>query len=253
MSPVERRGPLWIDTSVEADRVVLRMAGVLDATTYHAIRDAIVKCALDEPKAIVVDVSALEVPSPSAWSVFTSARWLIKQWPDVPLALVCGHTEGRRAITRNGIVRYVPLYGSLAAAADGQRDRVTAPRRRVRQSWAASSSAVPLARSFVSHWLQVWGMRDYEAAASVVTTALVSNALQHTESDPDLRLETDGVTVTVAVTDGSGVVAGIREIDAARQAVTELGIVAALTRVWGNTPLADGKVVWAVIGPENRL
>ena len=253
MSPPERRGPLWIDTSFEADRVVLRMGGVLDATTYHAARDAIVKCALDDPEFIVVDVSALEVPSPSAWSVFTSARWLIKQWPDVPLALVCGHAQGRRAIARNGIIRYIPLHGSVAAAAEGQRDRVTAPRRRVRQSWAAAPSAVPLAQSFVCHWLQAWSLGTYQATASVVATTLVGNVLQHTTSDPNLRLETDGVTVTVAVTDGSVAVAGIREFDAARQAVTELGIVAALTRVWGNTPLADGKVVWAVIGPENRL
>jgi hypothetical protein len=35
--------------------------------------------------------------------------------------------------------------------------------------------------------------------------------------------------------------------------LSELEIVGALSRVWGNTRTSDGKVVWAVIGPENRL
>ena len=86
----------------------------------------------------------------------------------------------------------------------------------------------------------------------VVATVLVDNVLRHTGSDPDVRLETDGETVTVAVTDRSHTPAGMHE-DEMGCCLKELQIVGALSRVWGNTPTQDGKVVWAVMGPENCL
>ncbi len=45
---------------------VLRAEGLLDSTTYHALRDTIIKAALDEPAAVVIDVAGLRVPAPSA-------------------------------------------------------------------------------------------------------------------------------------------------------------------------------------------
>ena len=253
MKPPEGHPPLRIDQAWASGHATMRIEGVLDGTTYRVVRDAIVKSALDEPTGIVIEVSALHVPRQSAWSVFASARWLVSQRPDVPLALVCNHASGRRLIARNGIVRYLPVFGDVTAATDAMAICSTPPRRRVRHRWPATISALPMARNFVAHWLDVWSQSDFTAAASVVTTALVDNVLRHTTGEPDLRLETDGVTVTVAVTDTSRTPAAIRDDAAARAVLSELQIVSALTRVWGNTPLADGKVVWAVLGPENRL
>jgi hypothetical protein len=105
----------------------------------------------------------------------------------------------------------------------------------------------------VTHWLDAWSLAEFAPTAGVVATVLVDNVLQHTESDPDVRLETDGATVTVAVTDGSQSPACVREESEILGALSELQIVNALTRVWGNTPTPEGKVVWAVMGPENRL
>jgi hypothetical protein len=229
------------------------MDGVLDPTTYLSVRDAVVKAALDAPALVVVDVSRLQVSSPSAWSVFTSARWLVVQWPDVPMALVCSHVAGRRALARNGIARYLPVYGSIEAAVGAMAGTVRPDRRRVRQTWPSSPSAVASVRSFVSHWLHTWSLDDFAVTAGVVSTVLVENVLRHTGSDPNVRLETDGVTVTVAVTDQCPAPACVSEDAEARGRLSELQIVGALTRVWGNTLISDGKVVWAVIGPENRL
>jgi len=229
------------------------MEGVLDGTTYLAVRDAVVKAALDAPALIVVDVTKLQAPSPSAWVVFTSARWLVVNWPDIPIGLVCSHAAGRRVMARNGITRYLPVYGNVDAATNAMEREAKPSRRRVREVWPAVPSAVVSARNFVSQWMDAWSLEDLAATASVVTTVLVSNVLRHTASDPDVRLETDGVTVAVAVTDGSRVPATIHEEVEARGAFSELQIIRALTRVWGNTPTHEGKVVWAVMGPENRL
>ena len=83
---------------------------MLDTTTYRSLRDHIIKAALEEPAVVIIDVSYLLVPAESAWAVFTSARWHVGRWPDVPIMLVCEHSAGRSAITRNGVARYVPVY-----------------------------------------------------------------------------------------------------------------------------------------------
>ncbi|BCI84847.1 hypothetical protein NIIDMKKI_00530 [Mycobacterium kansasii] len=62
---------------------------MLDSLTYRELRDAVIKAALEEPRAVIVDANRLSVPSASAWSVFTSARWHVSSWPDVPILLAC--------------------------------------------------------------------------------------------------------------------------------------------------------------------
>jgi hypothetical protein len=90
------------------------------------------------------------------------------------------------------------------------------------------------------------------AAAKVIVTAFVENVLQHTESAPSLRLESDGTRVTVAVSDTSHTPAAVCELPPA-EFPSGLQIIGTLSQAWGNAPTPSGKTVWAVIGPENRL
>lgn len=245
---------LSITADVPAQAAVLTAAGVLDGTTYLRLRDAIIKAALDEPSAVIINVTALCVPAPSAWSVFTSARWHVSTWPDVPVILVCAHQHGRDAVVRNGVSRYVPVYPSKDGALDALADRQGAnPRRRARAHLPASLGSLRRSREIVTECLTAWSQTDFVAVAKVIVTALVENVLQHTNSEPQIRLETDGVTVTLAVEDSSQKPAALREYSTGTICPSGLGIVAALCRVWGNAPTASGKTVWAVIGPENRL
>src|SRR5215217_3717503 len=92
---------------------VLIVDGVLDSSTYLDLRDRIIKAALDEPMAVVVNISALRVPAPSAYAVFTSARWQVSRWPGVAVLLVCGDPAGREALRRQGVTRYVPVHPRL--------------------------------------------------------------------------------------------------------------------------------------------
>lgn len=247
------RSRLHVGREVSPGHTSLVMDGVLDATTYRTVRDAVVKAALDAPPLVLVDVTALWAPASSAWSVFTSARWLVVDWPDIPIGLVCSHVAGRRMLARNGITRYLPVYAHVDAARDAMAEDFNPFRRRVRDVWPAAPEAVPSVRDFIAHWLHRWSLDEFAPIAGVVATVLVDNVLQHTESDPDVRLETDGRTVSVAVTDQSQSPACVREEDELEGALSELQIVQALTRVWANTPTREGKVVWAVMGPENRL
>ena len=105
----------------------------------------------------------------------------------------------------------------------------------------------------MEEWLTAWSHTDLIPTAKVVVTTFVENVLQHTDSQPAVRLETDGSTVTVAVADGSRQPPGLSENSMAADRPSGLKIVAALCRMWGNAPTPSGKTVWAVIGPENRL
>lgn len=232
---------------------VLTADGVLDSSTYLQLREAIVKAALDEPRAVVVDVSGLEAPAPSAWSVFTSARWLVDTWPAVPIHLVCDHDEGRDAVARNGITRYVHIHPTVDAALDALVD-VRGTRLRTRMELPAAPCSLRMARGFVAQRLTEWGVGSLVAVATVIVNVFIENVLQHTAEAPALVLETDGSTVAVSVRDGSPHLAARHE-DSFRggEQISGLAIVASISRAWGCTPTLSGKTVWAVVGPENRL
>lgn len=253
--PADHRGSLGVATEKISGACVLHADGCLDRSTYLPLRDAIIKAALDEPLAVVTDVSKLVVPAPSAWAVFTSARWHVSQWPDVPMALACAHREGRRAIHRNGVARYVPVYPSAQEAIDAVAYlHGNAQRRRRRAELPALPASVPRSRELMADWLTDWQRPDLISLAKLVVTVFVENVLQHTTSEPVLRLETHGELVTVAVQDGNSLLPVRRERSIrGGDEVSGLAIVAALCRSWGNAPTPSGKTVWAVMGPENRL
>lgn len=245
---------LTITAEAVGDATVLVAEGVLDTSTYQSLRDNIIKAALDEPAAVVVDVSDLSVPAESAWVVFTSARWHVTRWPEVPITLVCEHVAGRSAITRNGVARYVPVCITVdEAMAALSSDAPWRHRRRVGASLPADLSSLRRSRDLVEQWLTAWSHADLIPAAKVVVTTFVENVLQHTDSEPAIRLESNGSAITVAVADGSREPPSLSENSTASDRPTGLKIVAALSRMWGNAPTPAGKTVWAVLGPENRL
>ncbi|GFG55768.1 sulfate transporter [Mycolicibacterium agri] len=244
---------LTVSSATVDQAVLLTAEGVLNARTYRSLRDEIIKTALDEPAAVLVDISALSVPAESALAVFTSAKWHVARWPQIPIALICGSLAGRRAVARNGVSRYVPVYptaGEAMAAVPSFADR---HRRRARANLPADPSSLSRSRRLVEEWLSAWSKNELVPVAKVVVTTLVENVLQHTDSAPSVRLETRGETVTVAVEDDSRKPPIISETQLATDQPTGLKLIDALTRAWGNAPTPSGKTVWAVIGPENRL
>jgi hypothetical protein len=250
----DRSCTLTVTANTVADFSVLTVHGLLDTTTYQSLRDMIIKAALEVPSAVIIDISDLEVPAPSALAVFTSARWHVGRWPEVPILLVCGDRAGRDAIIRNGVSRYVPVYADVGSAAAALDSDIPARRRqRARAVLPAEMASLRRSREMVNDWLTVWSRTQLIPAAKVVVTEFVENVLQHTDSAPEVRLETDGSTVTVAVQDRSHRPPALNEYSITRHIPSGLGLVTAMCRMWGNAPTSTGKTVWAVIGPENEL
>ena len=247
------RSSLTIEQHPLCDSSGLVVSGVLDGTTYLTLRNAIVKAALDEPRAVVIDVSALSVPAPSAWAVFTSARWLVSVWPDVPVLLVGETALQRDEIRRAGITRYVPVFGMMSQALESLPAAAGHYRRRARAELLAIPASVPVARLLVKDWLTKWSQEDLASAAAVVTTVLMENAVCHGGDAAVLRAESDGNTLTIAVEDDDP--AGLTRHESVSHAggVTGLEFVNVLCHHWGQLPTGAGKAVWAVIGPDGRL
>lgn len=245
---------LTVTPHAMGDVSTLTVEGTLDNRTYRILRDEIIKAALDEPKAVIIDVSRLVVPASSAWAVFTSARWHVSTWPEIALVLVCADPAVRRTIAQNGIPRYVPVYSTMeAATAAVSQAQPPRYRHRARAHFPATEESLSQCRDMVEDFLTAWSQRALIPVSKVIVTVLVENVLRHTDSRPNLRLETDGTTVTVAVEDDSAVPAGFRETQTAGDFPTGLQIVDSLSRAWGNAPTPSGKTIWAIVGPENRL
>ncbi len=244
--------------SVHAEKVnscdLLTVGGVLDSSTYLELRNTIIKAAVEQPRAVLVDVTRLTVSAPSAWSVFTSAHWHVSTWPDVPVMLVCAHEQERDDIIRSGVSRYVPVYASAETACARLGDRAQPFARRFRAELPVNPNSLRRARRLVAEILLEWSLPELVAVATVIANVFVENVLEHTDGAPVLRLESKGSTVTVAVEDGDRMPPARHEDRiTGSERVSGLSIVAAVSRVWGSNPTPSGKTVWAVIGPENEL
>ena len=185
--------------------------------------------------------------------MFTSARWLVSVWPDVPVLLACQSTLKRDAVRRAGITRYVPVYSTVSQAAELLPPVAGRSRRRARAELPATPASVPVARELVSEWLTAWSLADLVAAATVVTTVLMENAVCHGRGATVLRVESDGTTLTVAVEDDSPAAPVRHEAVSHAGGIPGLEFVNVLCQHWGHLPTGAGKAVWAVIGPDGRL
>jgi anti-anti-sigma factor len=252
-APAELPGSLAVTTRSEQSVTILTVDGLLDAGNYSALRDTIVKAMVDKPTAVVVDVTALRVPSETGWSAFMSARWQLDTEPDVPIVLVCGGRPAREAIGRTGIARFMPVYATEKAAMKAIDKLARRTVRRANAQLPANLSSLRESRRLVREWLTAWKQPKLIPVALVVVNVFLENVLEHTGSDPLVQLESDGATATIAVSDGSTAPALRLPSPAKGIDVSGLAIVAALSRDWGSTPTTSGKTVWAVIGPENQL
>lgn len=254
VSPVaESSSPLAIAARTEQSAVILTTDGVLDAGSSAVLRDSVMHATRDAPPAVIVDVTALKVPEESAWSAFIGARWQPGTRPNVPILLVCAHRTGRAAITRTGVARFMPVYptekGAMKAIGRLARRNVMYARAEL----SANLNSLRESRQLVRSWLTDWSRPGLIPVALVVVNVFVENVLKHTESNPVVRLESDGPTATIAVSDDSSAPAFRLASPPKGIDVSGLAIVAGLSRAWASSPTSSGKTVWAIIGPENQL
>ncbi|WP_409426924.1 sulfate transporter [Mycobacterium sp. SMC-11] len=244
---------LRVEASTLGGVCLLTVVGTLDSSTYLELRDSVIKAAFYEPPAVLVDVSCLHVPAPSAWSAFSSARWYVSVWPEIPILLICGRTDVAAQITKAGVTQHVPAHLTVESAL-GSLGRFKPIRQRIRTELPRRLSSLHYSREFVAEWLSKWSLDQLIPTAKVVIDVLVENVLRHTQSPPTVLLENSDSGVTIAVQDSNNAPAVLHETAAGGADRTSgLAVISALCRAWGSTPAPTGKAVWAVLGSENRL
>ncbi|GAB2990419.1 STAS domain-containing protein [Amycolatopsis acidiphila] len=246
----------------EADRVevaheeldgclVATLDGVLDSLTYGYIRDALVKLALEQPRAVVAELDNLSVGNEALLSVFSSAWMRVNDWPQVPLFLVAGDQARRSAIALSAINRFVPVFATVGEAIASV--EAGAPRRRRRAVYPPVRMVSAAARDFVREACKDWQIEALTSDAVCLASELVENAIEHARTELELRLELRRGMLTVAVRDGSPAHAVLRQGRQGQPLGYGLQIVADLATTWGCAPdLHGGKVTWAVLttGPR---
>lgn len=249
----ESPGSLAVETRTDESVAILTVEGVLDASNSAALRDSIRKATLDQPSAVIVNISAVRVPAESALSAFISAYLQLGAQINVPIVLVSSHRATRDALASSEVTQFMPVYSTEKTATKAL---AKLTRRTVQRSDAqlpANLTSLRESRRLVREWLTEWSRPAFIPVALVVVNVFVENVLEHTGSVPIMRIETDGATATIAVSDES--TAPAQRLPSPPQGidVSGLAIVDALSRAWGSTPTSSGKTVWAVIGPENQL
>lgn len=244
--------PVAVAMRTEESVAVLTVDGELDAANSGAVRERILK-AISDAAAVIVDVSGLKVHTESAWSSLMGAYWQIGDAPNVPIVLVCSDGAAREALSTSGVAHFMPVYSSEKAAMKALGQNSRRPVRRADLQLPADLTSLRESRRMVREWLTTWSQSKLIPVALVVVNVFVENVLEHTASIPVVRIEAQGNTATIAVSDTSNAPAVRLPSPPKGIDVSGLAIVDALSRAWGSTPTSSGKTVWAVIGPENQL
>ncbi len=116
--------------------------------------------------------------------------------------------------------------------------------------------SVQIARLHVRTALGSHGLADYAEDAEIITSELVTNAVQHVRGDGaetigvTLARTTNPLTVTVIVSDSSADGPVLRDTPAGSERGRGLKIVEALSAHWGWRQEEGGKAIFAVLARE---
>ena len=241
-------GRLSVDVEHTAAVAVIRPRGELDSYSSHDLRSALLDCLADQPDAVIVDASDLSVVDDVALTVLTSVAQQSERWPGSVVVLAAAGAAVLPAVERMGVQRVVALCPDVHSAAAQFASASTARRRH--EGIAPDRDAPGVARAAVAQFCSDHrvGAGGDDAAAQLVASELVTNAVVHAGTPIDLTLKLVGPRLQIAVRDGGDGQARLAGItDESAQSGRGLMLVDALAQAWGNFLPSTGKVVWATV------
>jgi hypothetical protein len=238
---------------------VVRLAGVLDAATAPSVRNWLLDLLAGLPEAVVVDVRDLTVGDPAAVTVLGEVARDAASWPACHLLLTARPnptpnpepTDGGRdaAVWRDvGLPLWPTPEEAIAALGDPE------PQRFLRTSLEPVVGTARRSRELVTEACARWNLPDLAGPACIVVTEMVNNVVAHARTSMTVMLALQGDGMSVAVRDRS---TDVPDFTGGPVPVTSYGgrgllLIDAVAREWGSLALADGKVVWAVLDPDDQ-
>ncbi|QUQ67185.1 STAS domain-containing protein [Kutzneria sp. CA-103260] len=240
------RGLVTCEVSEQHGATIIRPEGQLDIGTYGHLRDVLLKCAADQPRALIVDLAALTITQEFLVSVFVTVWMRTEQWSPVPLVIVPGPTNSAQ-FQHGPARRFLTIRPTVRDAVE----RLAEPQQHHRTVlWLPSSPlCLHVVAEFVAETCGNWQVDELMEDAVAVAAELVGNAVRHTASPARLRLELWPGRLTVAVTDEDPRPVRWPHRDAQPDpADSGLKLIVRRARAWGcSRAWSGGKVVWAVL------
>ena len=227
--------------------VVLEVAGQL-SDVVEDLDEAIQRALAEGPRNVVCDLSAvLEGAQTGAVELLATAGRHVRDWPGIPVAVVCPDPHVRTALRAHPLGRHLIVTASVGPALSAMLSRPVPVVEWLRL--APHPTAPHASRNFVTRTLQGWGLDPLIPCACLVVSELVANSTIHAGTEIDLSVAWHLGALRLTVRDSSP---GLPRRRYSRLDVhgRGLGIVAGLSRSFGFLRTADGgKVVWAVLYP----
>lgn len=234
-------------TTDQSGLVVLRPEGALSLANAAVLRRVFLKHLADQPRAIILDLSALTVADDLAVTVFSLATWHAAAWPGVPIVLCGAAPPVARVLRRMAIDRQAVIASDLASAQTYVAARATP--RQVRQRFPATTQAIGDVRRYVLEACRRWRLESLAPVATLVVSELATNAVRYGNT-PTIQvvITRQPRYLCLAVWDG-GHSPPKRTGPAGETDPRGRGLllVDAFSSHWGYTPTAEGKVTWAML------
>ncbi|WP_328475603.1 ATP-binding protein [Actinoplanes sp. NBC_00393] len=224
-------------------RLLVRVHGELSLVSAPTVRTALLKCLVEQPDAVVVDLSGTVVAEPAAASVFLAAARHAALWPGTPLLLAAPDPALAELLTHG--------YGRLSVHPSVEDAFAAQPRQRtpiVQETLLPVGGAARRARELVAEACARWRLIPMSGAAAVVAGELVTNAAVHAGTMIDFRLTLGRRYLVVAVRDGNQDAPVLPPAASADPAdLRGLLLINSIAHRWGTLPAYGGKVVWATL------
>ncbi|MEV4534472.1 ATP-binding protein [Asanoa sp. NPDC049518] len=234
-----------IDKLPEA--TVVSASGPFDGPAAPGLRRVLLKCLVDEPKALILELFEITVVEEAALAVVPAVARQASIWPGVPFAVAASRGVVSDAINRLGAGRTFPLLATTGEALAVARDGGASPT--VREFLPPVAGAARHARTVTTDACLRWELEHLFPAACVVVSELVSNASRHANTTMSLRLSYRSRYLLIAVEDGSTAPPTTRAMPDATDTGSGRGIplINVTADRWGWLPTDGGKVVWAAL------
>jgi hypothetical protein len=220
---------------------LVRLAGVLDATTAPAVRSVLLDVLAGQPEAMVVDVGELAVADSAAVNVLRDVHRDTVYWPGAHLTLCVAGDAG----PWQGAGWPLQDDWAGAYAALGAPDLA----HRLSLDLEPQMGAARRSRELIIEACGRWGWPELAGPACIVATEMVNNVVAHAQTPMTVLLAVHGDGMTVAVRDHSRIAPSYSGVPVAPTAYGGRGmlLIDSVADRWGSLALADGKVVWALL------
>jgi anti-sigma regulatory factor (Ser/Thr protein kinase) len=224
---------------------VVDLHGPLSAVAGPA-REAVLAQWVQCPAAVLCDLSDVAGPfETGAVAVLASIGAQVRQWPGIPIGLVCPDRSLRDGLTAAAEGQFLAIGDSRAAVWGALSAEATTAT--VHAALAPEPSSARAARQLVAAACSDWGCSAAIPPATLVASELVTNAVVHARTQLQVSFSRCGHQLRLAVRDHSNRPPTPRMVGHESSEGRGMLLVEATCASWGVLLTAGGKVVWAVL------